>query len=69
MNFLHNNFVLVCTIFCMKKSVKLLWICVPRALFSYQKPDTIYLVVMILGFMVVLFYYEVSDDSATGPLS
>ena len=55
MKFLHINFFLCVIFFCGKKSVNILWFCVPRALFAGQKSDAIYLVVLKLGVRVVMF--------------
>ena len=54
---------------CGKKFVNILWLCIPRTLFSGQKSDAISIVVLTLGVRVVLFSYEVSGVSATDSLS
>ena len=66
---LHNNFVPVCNIILWEEIIKILWICVPCTFFSGQKSDTIYLVFLTLGDIVVLFSSEGSDISETDPLS
>ena len=61
MHFLRYKFVLVHNIG--KKFVKIFCFCVPRTIFSGQKPNEISLAVLKLGVMVLLFYsegYEVS---------
>ena len=56
-------------IFCGKKSIKILWFYVPRALFSGQKPDSIYLVYLTLVIRVVLLSSAVYVVLATESLS
>ena len=57
-HFCTETFFLCVISFCGKKFVKILWFCVPRALFSGQKSYAIYLVVLTLGVGVVMFSYE-----------
>ena len=54
---------------CGKKFVNILWLCVPRTLFSGQNSDAISAVVLTLGVNVVLFSFEGADISETDPLS
>ena len=51
--------------FCGNKFVRILWICVPRILFSGQKSDAIHIVVLKLGVRVVLFSSEGDKVSGT----
>ena len=55
-------------LFCWNKIFKILWIRVPRTLFSGQKPDAISLVVQTLGVGVALLSSELAEVSATVPL-
>ena len=72
---MYNNTLLAQQHFCLyviflfgKKCVKILWLCVPRALFSGQNPDAISLVSLALGVRVVLFSSEGDEISETDTL-
>ena len=69
MHLFHKKHFLYVIMFCGKKFDKLLCIYVPCALFSGQKPDAIFIVVLVLGVSIMLFSYEGDEFSATDSLS
>ena len=69
MYFFTTTLLLYVILLCGKKFVNILWLCVPRTLFSGQKSDAISIVVLTLGVRVVPFPSKVDEDSATNPLS
>ena len=67
-HFLTKFFFLYIIFFFGNKFVNILWLYIPRTLFSGQKSDAISLLALTLGFRVVMLSYEESEVSATFPL-